>query len=77
MNPAISPIPFHASMLQAWSAFSDEFIAVWDEEGNDLLYFNTAYIHLFGYVSQETFIKEFSFLGFRKQHLELAQLVLV
>jgi PAS domain S-box-containing protein len=78
MNPAISPIPFHASMLQAWSAFSDEFIAVWDEEGNDLLYFNTAYIHLFGYVNQETFIKEFSFLGFRKHRLdaEIAELVL-
>ena len=78
MNPAISPISFHASMLQAWSAFSDELIAVWDDEGKDLLYFNAAYTHLFGYVNREDFIREYSFLGFRKHRLDLdlADLVL-
>jgi PAS domain S-box-containing protein len=78
MNPATSPTSFHASMLQAWSAFSDEFIAVWDDEGRDLLYFNNAYTHFFGYVNREDFIREYSFLGFRKHRLDLdvAELVL-
>ena len=78
MNPAISPISFHASMLQAWSTFSDEFIAVWDDAGNDLLYFNNAYAHFFGYENREDFIREFSFLGFRKHRLdvEIADLIL-
>jgi PAS domain-containing protein len=78
MNPAINPISFHASMLQAWSAFSDEFIGVWDDAGKDLLYFNSAYNQLFGYVNREDFIREYSFLGFRKHRLDLdiADLVL-
>lgn len=65
-------------MLQAWSAFSDEFIAVWDEAGKDLLYFNNAYAHFFGYENREDFINEFSFLGFRKHSLdiEIADLIL-
>lgn len=78
MNSEISPVFFHASMLQAWSAFSDEFIAVWDDEGKNLLYFNSVYAHFFGYANREDFINEYSFLGFRKHSLdaEIAELVL-
>lgn len=78
MNSATSPISFHASMMQAWSAFSDEFIAVWDDTGKELLYFNNAYAHFFGYTNREDFTIEFSFLGFRKHRLdiEIADLVL-
>lgn len=78
MISATSPVSFHASMMQAWSAFSDEFIAVWDEEGKDLLYFNNAYALFFGYSNREDFIKTYSFQGFRKHRLdlEIADLVL-
>ena len=78
MNPAISPTSFHASMLQAWSAFSDEFIAVWDDGVKDVLYFNSAYAHFFGFLNREDFIREYSFLGFRKHQLDndVAELVL-
>ncbi len=78
MNSVTGPISFHASMMQAWSAFSDEFIAVWDAEARELLYFNNAYAHFFGYNNREAFVNEFSFLGFRKHKLdlEIADLVL-
>ena len=60
---------FHASMLSAWSAFSDEFIAVWDESKENLLYFNDAYVHFFGVAQKDDFQREFDFLGYRKHEL--------
>jgi PAS domain S-box-containing protein len=60
---------FHASMLSAWSAFSDEFIAVWDDSKENLLYFNDAYVHFFGVAQKDDFQREFDFLGYRKHEL--------
>ena len=62
---------FNASMLSAWSAFSDEFIAVWDESKENLLYFNDAYVHFFGVTQKDDFLREFDFLGYRKHELTL------
>ncbi len=56
-------------MLQAWSAFADEFIAVWDENGDDLLYFNDAYTHFFGFTKRDDFISHYDFFGRRKHTL--------
>jgi PAS domain S-box-containing protein len=69
MNMRDKPVNFHSSMLSAWSAFSDEFIAVWDESKEQLLYFNDAYVHFFGVKQRDDFLKEFDFLGFRKHEL--------
>ena len=78
MNSANSQTSFHASMLQAWSAFSDEFISVWNETGTDMVYFNEAYSHFFGYVHRDVFMKNYSFFGFRKHILnsEIAKLLM-
>ena len=78
MNPAISPSSFNASMLQAWSAFSDEFIAVWNEKCEEVLYCNEVYRQFFGYANKQEFISEYSFLGLRKHPLsdEIRELVL-
>lgn len=65
-------------MLQAWSAFSDEFISVWDDRAEDLLYFNEAYLHFFGYTKRDEFIRHYDFYGRRKHPLseELKELLL-
>ena len=78
MNPAIIPSSFTTSMLQAWSAFSDEFIAVWNETCDEVLYCNEAYRQFFGYPNKQEFISEYSFLGLRKHPLgdELQDLIL-
>lgn len=78
MNPPISIPSFHASMLQAWSAFSDEFIAVWDEDCSRVLFCNDAYAQFFGYSNKEEFIRQYSFFGNRKHPLgnEIQSLVM-
>lgn len=78
MNPSISIPSFHTSMLQAWSAFSDEFIAVWNEDGTHIHFCNDAYSQFFGYGTKEEFISQFSFFGCRKHPLgeEIQSLVL-
>jgi hypothetical protein len=53
---------FDASLLRTWSAFSDEFIAVWDEKGAELMYFNDSYSKLFGFQDRDAFSEYFSFL---------------
>ena len=58
-------------MLHAWSAFSDEFIAVWEEDTENLVYFNDAYFYFFGYKDRDAFKKNFSFFGFRKHPLNI------
>jgi PAS domain-containing protein len=70
MNPAQVSTSFHASMFQAWSAFSDEFVAVWDDAGMDLLFFNEAYLDFFGYTSRVEFEAVYSFFGCRKHKLD-------
>lgn len=77
MNPPISIPSFHASMLQAWSAFSDEFIAVWNEDCTSLQFCNDAYTQFFGYGNKQDFINNFSFFGCRKHPLgqEIQELV--
>ncbi|MEN9949672.1 MAG: hypothetical protein RLY85_424 [Bacteroidota bacterium] len=69
---------FHAAMLKAWSAFSDEFVAVWDAGGQRLKYFNEAYAHFFGYEDAELFRSEFTIFGMRKNELdsEIADMVM-
>lgn len=62
---------FHASMVSAWSAFSDEFISVWDEKTEKLVYFNDAYTQFFGFDNKEEFVERYVFLGFRKHPLSL------
>ncbi len=69
MNMTDKQVYFHSSMLSAWSAFSDEFIGVWDENKEQLLYFNDAFVHFFGISQKDVFLKEFDFLGFRKHEL--------
>lgn len=69
MNPPISIPSFHASMLQAWSAFSDEFIAVWNEDCSRIYFCNDAYSQFFGYGTKEEFISQYSFFGCRKHPL--------
>lgn len=78
MNPPISIPSFHASMLQAWSAFSDEFIAVWNDDCTSLRFCNDAYTQFFGYGNKQDFINNFSFFGCRKHPLgeEIQGLVL-
>jgi len=68
---------FHTSLLQALSAFSDEFVSVWDENGNDIIYVNDAYSFFFGYSDRMAFIRDYHFFGFRKHSidLEIADLV--
>ena len=69
---------FQAAMLKAWSAFSDEFIAVWDSDGLSLKYFNEAYRYFFGYEDRESFQEAYSLFGMRKNQLdqEIADLIL-
>jgi PAS domain-containing protein len=78
MNPPISIPSFHASMLQAWSAFSDEFIAVWNEDCTSLQFCNDAYAQFFGYGNKQEFVNHFSFFGCRKHPLgeEIQELVI-
>ncbi len=78
MNSAKSQTSFHASMLQAWSAFSDEFISVWNDTGTEMVYFNEAYAYFFGYVHRDAFKRDYSFFGFRKHVLnpEITQLLM-
>ncbi len=68
---------FHTSLLQALSAFSDEFVSVWDENGNDIIYVNDAYSFFFGYSDRMAFMRDYHFFGFRKHSidLEIADLV--
>ena len=69
---------YQAAMLKAWSAFSDEFIAVWDADDLSLKYFNEAYRHFFGYEDSASFQEVFSIFGMRKNQLdqEIADLIL-
>ncbi|MFZ9241210.1 MAG: hypothetical protein ACO22R_08705 [Chitinophagaceae bacterium] len=60
---------FDASLLRTWSAFSDEFIAVWDEKGAELMYFNDSYSKLFGFQDRDAFSEYFSFLCPRENQL--------
>lgn len=78
MNSAKSQTSFHASMLQAWSAFSDEFISVWNETGTEMVYFNEAYSFFFGYNFRDDFKQGYTFFGFRKHALnpEVSQLLM-
>ncbi|MEY5045089.1 MAG: hypothetical protein RL713_314 [Bacteroidota bacterium] len=78
MNPPISIPSFHASMLQAWSAFSDEFIAVWNEDCSNIYFCNDAYSQFFGFGTKEEFISQYSFFGCRKHPLgaEIQSLVM-
>jgi PAS domain S-box-containing protein len=71
MNPPNKQIIFHASMLNAWSAFSDEFISVWDEKTEKLIYFNDAFTQFFGFENRDEFIENYIFLGFRKAPLSI------
>jgi len=78
MNSPISIPSFHASMLQAWSAFSDEFIAVWNEDCSNIYFCNDAYSQFFGFGTKEEFISQYSFFGCRKHPLgsEIQSLVM-
>ncbi len=58
-------------MLNAWSAFSDEFISVWDEKTEKLIYFNDAFTQFFGFENRDEFIANYLFLGFRKAPLSI------
>ncbi len=57
-------------MLRAWSAFSDEFIAVWDDTARNLLYFNDSFSKIFGYSDHNDFKDSYTFLCPREHHLE-------
>ena len=78
MNPQINLPSFHASMFQAWSAFSDEFIAVWNQDCSRIYFCNDAYTQFFGYGTKEEFIGHYSFFGCRKHPLghEIQSLVM-
>lgn len=78
MNPPISIPSFHASMLQAWSAFSDEFIAVWNHECSRIYFCNDAYTQFYGYGTKEEFVLHYTFFGCRKHPLgeEIQSLVM-
>lgn len=69
MQTLPGPTSFHASMLQAWSAFADEFISVWDEKLSGPHYFNDAYMYFFGYTKRDDFISNYNFFGRRKYPL--------
>lgn len=68
---------FHESLLQALSAFSDEFVSVWDEQGSNAIYVNDAFSFFFGYSDKSTFLRDYHFFGFRKHEIdtEIADLV--
>lgn len=70
VQPSIMAKSFDASMLRAWSAFSDEFIAVWDDRGIELLYFNDSFTKLFGYQNREEFAHVYAFLCPRENELD-------
>ena len=61
---------FDASMLQAWSAFSDEFIAVWDDTAVDLLYFNDSFSKLFGFNDRNEFKTYYQFFCPREHPID-------
>lgn len=69
---------FHAAIMQAWSAFSDEFVSVWDTSARQMIYFNESYNQIFGYADKNDFSSAYSFFGFRKHPLnrELENLVM-
>jgi PAS domain S-box-containing protein len=77
MNPSTDKARFNDALLQALATLADEFIAVWDQSGKELIYFNDAYSYFFEYDSREAFQSAFSFFGLRKTELqkELQQLV--
>ena len=70
MNPSQQPNKLSAAVLRALSPFSGEFIAVWDESGRDLVYFNDAYRQVFGFQDEASFQKAASFFAFRKNPLD-------
>lgn len=70
VQPSVMAKSFDASMLRAWSAFSDEFIAVWDDKGTELLYFNDSFSKLFGYQDRDEFKHAYSFLCPRENDLD-------
>lgn len=70
VQPTVMAKSFDASMLRAWSAFSDEFIAVWDDKGSELLYFNDSFTKLFGFQDREEFIHSYGFLCPRENDLD-------
>jgi PAS domain S-box-containing protein len=70
VQPSVMAKSFDASLLRTWSAFSDEFIAVWDEKGIELMYFNDSYSKLFGILDRDTFSEYFSFLCPREHPLD-------
>lgn len=70
VQPLVMAKSFDASMLRAWSAFSDEFIAVWDEKGSELMYFNDSFSKMFGYQNRDEFSDHFNFLCPRENILD-------
>lgn len=71
VQPSVIAKSFDASLLRTWSAFSDEFIAVWDEKGIELMYFNDSYSKLFGIQDRDAFSEYFSFLCPRENPLDV------
>jgi hypothetical protein len=55
MNPSQQPNKLPPSVLRALSPFSGEFIAIWDEKGKELIHFNEAYKHIFGFQDEASF----------------------
>lgn len=70
VQPEVMAKSFDASMLKAWSAFSDEFIAVWDDTAVELLYFNDSFSKLFGFNDRNEFKNYFDFLCPRENQLD-------
>jgi PAS domain S-box-containing protein len=70
VQPEVMAKSFDASMLKAWSAFSDEFIAVWDDSAKNLLYFNDSFSKIFGYSNRNDFKDNYNFLCPREHPIE-------
>lgn len=58
------------TIMRALSAFPGEFVAIWDEKGEELLHCNEAFSHFFGVPDQEKINAGLDFFSFRKNPLE-------
>jgi PAS domain S-box-containing protein len=66
-----------SSVLRALSPFSGEFIAIWDEKGKELIHFNEAYRHVFGFQDESSFQAKAGFFSFRKTPLDQELIALI
>jgi PAS domain S-box-containing protein len=77
MNSSQQIASIQDCVLNAFSAFPGEFVAVWDETGKVLIHCNDAFSHFFGVEDKEKFKLNLTLFSYRKNELgtELEELI--